>query len=224
VPGPPKDNTDPRARAQSGRGRPTGRKGDTRDYLLDTARAVMVERGLGRATMREIADRAGVNPALLHYYFGTKTGLFTAIIERVRERLRGQLDQALQTEGSVSERLRAVIATYTAVIAAEPYIARLIIEELLERPHSDAGFTHGIEDLLSAHIRRLFEEGVSKGEFRTPNVPFDFAELMPQVVFFLLMAPLSRGGAQGVEQLGPWAAEAAEILLFGIHRASLPRA
>jgi len=182
----------------------------------------MVQRGLGRSTMREIADRAGVNPALLHYYFGTKTGLFTAIIERVHEQLRDQLDRAARQKGSVRDRLRALLRTYAVVIASEPYIARLIIEELLDRPSSEAQLTHGIGDLLAVHVRTLFEDGVASGELRNPKLPFPFLDIVPQIVFFMLMSPLSRGTVPAVEHLAPWAKEAAEILLSGLEIRETP--
>lgn len=48
---------------------------DTRAAILSAARELFAERGFDRATMREIGARAGVDPALIHHYFGTKNGL-----------------------------------------------------------------------------------------------------------------------------------------------------
>ena len=45
---------------------------DTRAAILDAARGLFAERGFERATMRDVAARAGVDPALIHHYFGTK--------------------------------------------------------------------------------------------------------------------------------------------------------
>ena len=65
-------------------GRRTGRrpgKQDTRRQILAAARAAFAERGYDRATIRHIATGAGVDPALVHHYFGTKEGLFRATVE-----------------------------------------------------------------------------------------------------------------------------------------------
>lgn len=66
----------------SGRG-PGRRAGspDTRTEILDAARSVFSEMGFDRATIRGIAGQAGVDPALIHHYFGTKVELFAASID-----------------------------------------------------------------------------------------------------------------------------------------------
>lgn len=64
----------------------TGRRGprpagsDTREAILEAARSTFAEAGYDRATVRAIAARAGVDPALVHHYFGTKEGLFAAAV------------------------------------------------------------------------------------------------------------------------------------------------
>jgi AcrR family transcriptional regulator len=65
-------------------GRRTGRrpgKQDTRRQILTAARASFAERGYDRATIRHIAAGAGVDPALVHHYYGTKEDLFRATID-----------------------------------------------------------------------------------------------------------------------------------------------
>ncbi|HEX6286615.1 MAG TPA: TetR family transcriptional regulator [Acidimicrobiia bacterium] len=64
-------------------GQPGRRPGapDTRAEILEAARSVFAERGFDRATIRAIAANAGVDPAMIHHYFGTKDQLFTASID-----------------------------------------------------------------------------------------------------------------------------------------------
>lgn len=64
--------------------RPVGRRSgapDTRAEILDAARGEFAARGYDRATIRGIAAAAGVDPALVHHYFGSKDRLFTASID-----------------------------------------------------------------------------------------------------------------------------------------------
>jgi len=64
------------------RGRPPGTEsGDTRDRILTTAREEFSERGYEKTSVRGIAKSAGVDPALVHHYFGTKEQVFEAAIE-----------------------------------------------------------------------------------------------------------------------------------------------
>lgn len=69
--------------AKNGRRRPTGRRtGDsgTRDAILDAALALFAEHGYDGASVRAIASRAGVDPALIRHFFGDKEGLFTVAL------------------------------------------------------------------------------------------------------------------------------------------------
>jgi AcrR family transcriptional regulator len=69
---------DPRPRA--GRGRRPG-SADTRQIVLLAARAAFADRGFDGATVRDVAARAGVDPALVLHYFGSKQALFVAAME-----------------------------------------------------------------------------------------------------------------------------------------------
>ncbi len=79
----------PRARRTGGgrRGRPTksSRTGDTSETILDVAEDLFSKHGFYGVTIREVARDAGVDTALLHYYFGTKRGLFDAVFLRRAE-------------------------------------------------------------------------------------------------------------------------------------------
>ncbi|WP_128382132.1 TetR/AcrR family transcriptional regulator [Streptomyces cavernae] len=69
-------------RTPRGRGRPPGTEpSDTRDKILDAARAEFSERGYDKTSVRGIAKAAGVDSALVHHYFGTKEQVFEAAIE-----------------------------------------------------------------------------------------------------------------------------------------------
>jgi AcrR family transcriptional regulator len=62
------------------RGRPPAGGPDTREAILVAARELFAERGYDPTTMRAVAGRAGVDPALIHHYFGTKDGLLEQAI------------------------------------------------------------------------------------------------------------------------------------------------
>src|SRR5512137_100944 len=70
------------AKASSRRpGRPAGGDAAVREKLLDHARDLFLQRGFGNVSTRSIAAAAGTTPAMIHYYFGDKLGLYRAMIE-----------------------------------------------------------------------------------------------------------------------------------------------
>ncbi|MCW3040896.1 MAG: transcriptional regulator BetI [Solirubrobacterales bacterium] len=69
--------------------------GRTRAHLLEAALDVVGERGHAGTTMQRVADAAGVDKALLHYYFGNKAGLLAAVVEHLGERLLADAERAV---------------------------------------------------------------------------------------------------------------------------------
>lgn len=107
--------TDPQAgpapkRVPGRRGRPSkaSRSGDTSETILDVAEDLFSKHGFHGVTIREVAREAGVDTALLHYYFGTKKGLFDAVFLRRADVLNRDRMEALDRyEAELGERMTA---------------------------------------------------------------------------------------------------------------------
>ncbi len=75
----------------------------TRKALLDAAEELLVSKGAAAITTRKVADRAGVNQALVHYHFGTIEQLLLAVLERVSVQVKERSQQIYRTDGSFME-------------------------------------------------------------------------------------------------------------------------
>jgi AcrR family transcriptional regulator len=84
---------DPAARPPRRRAEPA----DTRSVLLDAAEALLLEEGYAAVTSRRVGERAGVNSALIHYYFESMDGLFVELFRRGAERGLERQAAALQS-------------------------------------------------------------------------------------------------------------------------------
>src|ERR1700712_5657810 len=86
-----------RARPAAGRGRPRqhDENVDRRDVILDAAEALFCVHGFHGVTVRQVATEAGVDPALLSYYFTSKRGLFDAVFQRRAEIANAQRLQSM---------------------------------------------------------------------------------------------------------------------------------
>lgn len=115
-------------------GRPTGDAAEQlRDNLLDAAEQGFGEHGYAATSIRAVAEQAGVNSALVHYYFGNKRGLLIAVLDRALEpaasaiaQLRGQ-----QTEGQREPGLEAITDLLLDVFDRHPNLPRLVVREVL---------------------------------------------------------------------------------------------
>ena len=128
---------------------PAGRRPggpDTRAKILEAARAEFGERGYTAATVRQVARRADVDPALVYHYFADKAGLFVACLDlpadprEVQIQARGaELDGAriaerflAQWEEGAAEPGKSFV-TLTQAVSSAPEVARALREFLTER-------------------------------------------------------------------------------------------
>ena len=102
-----------------------------REALLETARNLFLTRGFASVTIRQIAAAAGSSPATIHYHFGDKLGLYRAMLAEAFE----PVAEALQRLGSASRTadidVAEVIRLYTRMLAANPWVPPLIVQEVL---------------------------------------------------------------------------------------------
>jgi AcrR family transcriptional regulator len=177
-----------------GPGRPAGGQGgEGRQALLRAARELMAEKGSPRVTVREVAERAGVQPALVNYYFGGKQGLLQAVVSLVAGRLLERVQEGVAQEGSVEERLRSIMQAAVGILADDPYAPRLIAEQVL------FGADQVIDDFVERFARRnletirgLLEAGRDAGALREVEPMFLVPALFGSCLFFFLAAPIMR--------------------------------
>lgn len=81
----PEADTRPARRGRPPKAKAAGGAGDTRESILDAAEDLFSKHGFYGVTIREVAREAGVDTALVHYYFGAKRGLFDAVFLRRAE-------------------------------------------------------------------------------------------------------------------------------------------
>jgi AcrR family transcriptional regulator len=137
--------------------KPSGRKkkNDARMRILDAADAVFIRRGIDGARMQEIADRARVNKALLHYYFQSKIGLARAVWLRIAASFVPGVLEMLASDISLDEKIERFVDTYHAVLTRHPYLMVFALSEAARRPEL-------VHDFYSAERRRAARRMIGK--------------------------------------------------------------
>jgi AcrR family transcriptional regulator len=116
----------PPARSRKGSATSRRRGRHSGDVLLDAASALMIERNSITVTFAEIAARAGLNSALIHYRFGGKDGLFRALIERDVGGTFPMLAELVRADLPAVRKLDLHIRAITQTYFDHPYINRLV--------------------------------------------------------------------------------------------------
>jgi AcrR family transcriptional regulator len=136
----------PRASARRGPGRPAGGVADQRERLLDAALRSYAKTGIAAASLRRIASDAGVTPAMVHYYFGSKEQLRAAVVEERVMPVIAVLRERLDAAGNDP---RALVTSFVrgvhAAVADNPWLPSLWVREVLSE-------TGALRDLLVTRI------------------------------------------------------------------------
>ncbi len=129
---------------------------DTRSRILEAATRVFSEKGKEGARMHEIAELAGVNQAMLHYYFSTKEGLYEEMLYRIFSGVLGQIVPVFFQDSEKDPRLKieGFVDAYVDFIASQPYLPPIMMREI-------AG---GAETVVKVLARVLSEKQVKLPE------------------------------------------------------------
>jgi TetR/AcrR family transcriptional regulator len=167
---------------------------DARQLILDAAERLFAARGFPRTTIKQIGQAAGVNSALLYYYFGDKDRLYREVLQRLIGILVERTSGRLAARGTPAERLRGLLEAQAEVLASQPNLPKLLLREL-----ADHDADHAVEQvqLLAATTFRmlceLVREGQRDGSFRDDVDPrFAAVSVISQVAYFHLARPAVR--------------------------------
>ena len=147
---------------------------DKKDHILDVAERVFSDHGFDGASTRMISGEAGVNMAMLNYYFGSKEGLFLAIFERKISSFQ-ELLQNIGSDESMSswDKLAKCIDNYVERIIVNNCFQKLINRELAMNKRWD--LTDKITEILMVNVyevKKIFDEGIKNGTFnKETDVP-----------------------------------------------------
>jgi len=143
---------------------PTQPHSETETRLLDAAEAVFADRGFRAATTAAIAERAGVNKTLIHYYFRSKEGLYRAMMERIARNHAVFLDDLALADPV--EALTKSTRRFVRFLAENPNYVRLCAYCALEgtHEHGDQEMLQGLMQAATSAIQRGIDQGVFLAE------------------------------------------------------------
>jgi TetR/AcrR family transcriptional regulator len=180
-------------RKQPGRP-PAGSDQTVRRQLLEAARGLFAKQGYDAVSIRQVAETAQVNPAMIHYYFGSKQGLyeamladtFTPLIERLSAVLAGTADDA--------DALRNFFTLYMHTLGANPWMPPLILREVVAEGGRLRGwFIQQFAAKGGGMLTKLIEREQAAGRIRADADPSLTALSMVSLAVFPFVAmPVTR--------------------------------
>lgn len=106
----------------------------TEEKIVTAARRVFIVKGLDGARMQEIADEAGINKALLHYYFRSKGKLFDRVFTETFGDLLQIIEEVFREAHNFDTFVSLFVSNYIGLIKKKPFIANFVLHELNRNP------------------------------------------------------------------------------------------
>lgn len=153
----------------------------TEELILDSAMKVFTRRGYAAARMEEIAKEAGINRALLHYYYRDKETMFNLIFERRFKDFFAGFFGIFQTEVPFFDKIKNLIDHEISLLIKHPDLARFIIMEIAQQPERliQHGQRLGINPRM---IIQKFREQVDKEVELGTIKPIDSRQLIMNII------------------------------------------
>ncbi|MBW3098990.1 TetR/AcrR family transcriptional regulator [Pseudohoeflea coraliihabitans] len=193
----------------------------TRQSLLLAAREAFVAGGLEGARVDDIALRAGSNKQLVYHYFGSKDGLYTAVLEQVYQEIREQ-EAALHLDMfPAEEAMRKLIEFSFDYLRQSPGFVRLLVDENIHfgRHLKETSTVREMNRPVIDLIAQTLERGVADGVFRRGLDPLHVYLSIAGMSFFYFanIHTLSRAFSRNLEDEAEMEARKAHIVDFALN-------
>ncbi|HJU89916.1 MAG TPA: TetR/AcrR family transcriptional regulator [Gemmatimonadaceae bacterium] len=163
----------------------------SRDHILDAAERLFARQGFAATTIKDIGSAAGLNAALLYYYFTDKSTLYEAVLRRLLMRLAAIAGARLRGAATPEDAIRGFVAGQAEMLTASPHLPSLFVRELLD--HDAAHAQPFIVESVATVFRELCDairRGQRSGRFRRPVRPeFAAISVISQVVYLYIARP-----------------------------------
>lgn len=163
----------------------------TEQQIIEAARKIFMHRGLSGARMQDIADEAGINKAMLHYYYRSKDKLFDIVLTEAVDQMLSRLNAVFSGDQALPEKIRSAVDNYITGISENPFLPLFVLNEINQNPHRIA------ERFLSApnfpNIRGFAQQlmdGMEKGTLRRVDPIQLMISIISMCIFPFVAKPL----------------------------------
>jgi TetR/AcrR family transcriptional regulator len=170
-----------------------GKPEQSRAAILKAAVREFAREGVAGARTDAIARSAGVNKALLYYYFKDKEALYQAVLDEVFSGARAAIEGALSRDLSPRERLQGYVCAHFDYIASNPLYPRIVHAEFLRAGRDPSRLQRVAKQYFQpifVNIAALLKEGEKCGEFRAVDPIHFIPSMISLIVFYFITAPV----------------------------------
>jgi len=162
---------------------------NTENQIRNAAREVFISRGFEGARMQEIADHAGINKALLHYYFRSKEKLFDAVFSEVAADLFPAVKQVIEADLEIKEKITFFIKLYLKTLHENPFIPAFVINTLNTNPGRFLKYIKK-SGLNPMYLQKQIDDEAARGLIRAVKAEHLVVNIIAMCIFPFVGRPI----------------------------------
>ncbi len=163
---------------------------NTEEKIFNAAKKVFVEKGSDGARMQEIANEAGINKSLLHYYYRSKDKLFAAVFEFFASKFFPNIFEVFSSDEDIFIKIEKFIHAYIDMLRKNPFIPMFMLNEIRK---GNAGFA--VKIISKSGAEKAFEQAIQteieKGNIKPVNQKHLIINILSLVIFPFISRPLA---------------------------------
>lgn len=176
----------------------TEQEKNTEQKILDAAKDVFQQKGMSGARMQEIADKAGINKSLLHYYYRTKDKLFEKVFEIAFSLFIPRVKEIMLSDKPIFEKIDFFVTNYLSLIQKHPFIPGFIINELNRNPQILVNIFEKNVQFKYDNIFVLFQNQIDIEVEKGIIKPIDARNLFTNIIGLCIFPIIARPIIQGI--------------------------
>jgi len=163
----------------------------TEEVIFESATEVFIEKGMDGARMQDIANHAGINKALLHYYYRTKDQLFNAVFEKIAGQMFKKFAPVFDEKLTLEEKLRFFYREHITFLQKNPRLPAFLMNELYRNPDRIKRIIQGIDiNKIWTTMEAQHKEDLIKYNITRESIPQLMTSIAAMSVFPFLAKPI----------------------------------
>lgn len=161
---------------------------NTEERILAAAQKIFLKEGMAGARMQDIADEAGINKAMLHYYFRNKEKLFEQIFTELSQHFFPKLVMIFESDENVFQKIEKFVAEYIDQMRETPYLPIFVLNEVKRQPET---FIKKMMGNKKPSVKKFFtsvEAEIEKGIIK----PINPAQLLLNIISLCIFPFVAR--------------------------------
>jgi TetR/AcrR family transcriptional regulator len=165
----------------------------TEKLIKDKAREIFFQKGRLNATTQEIADEAGVNRALIHYYFRSREQLLEVVFKEAVAETRNKISAIFDSSKSFKKKISEYLDVFIDRNINYPYIQNFIVTEINQNPETEKDYFHQKRENLKKNLLPQLNNEIKKGNIAPIKLEHFITNLMSMCSYPLVAKPIIQG-------------------------------